>query len=430
MKLEVLNEQEFKDFANNHPLFSFHQTKEWGELKKHNGWEYEFVGLKKKKKVVASCLLLSKNTPIKKKIFYSPRGFLIDYNDTDLVKEFTILVREYVKENNGFFIKTDPYLIHLERDINGNVVEDGENNSSVINNLKQLGYRHYGFNLEFGKELQPRWIYVLDLKGKDKDTVFKNFSNDTKRYINRAIKNGLEIEEVTLDNLKDFTDIMAHTSKRRGFIDRPFSYYKDMYETLGKNVKILNCFLNTEKALTKVKEEIKKLEIEVEELKTRMEEIGSKKSKDNYKVKQNELDVLLKKEKDLVKLNKEHGDKIIMASSMFLLFGHEVLYLYSGSYDEFMKYNAQYLIQWEIIQYAVDHNYDRYNFYGIEGNFNKENNDTYGIYEFKKGFDGNVVEFIGEFDLVINKFYYTLYNVLFKVYRGLKHLIFKINGGK
>jgi len=428
--IQELTEKEFSKFAEKHPLFSFHQTKEWGELKKGNGWKYHFVGLKEKNKIVAATMLLSKMTPIKKKIFYSPRGYLLDFNDFEIVEKFTFGIKKYVKDNGGFFIKIDPYLEHLERNINGDVVEGGIDNSKVIDYLKKLGYKHYGFNLTFGKELQPRWIYVLDIDGKDKDTVFKNFSSDTKRYINRAIKNGLEIEEVTLDNLKDFADIMNHTSKRRGFINRPFSYYQEMYKTLGNNVKILSCFLDTEKAINNTKVELEGLEKELEELKLRMEEVGSKKSKDSYKQKKTEYDNLDKKYKEFLELNKKHGKKIIMASSMFLLFGHEVLYLYSGSYDEFMKYNAQYLIQWEIIQYAVENKYDRYNFYGIEGNFNKENNDTYGIYEFKKGFDGHVVEFIGEFDLVTNKFYYSLYNFLFKSYRTAKHLLFKLRGGK
>lgn len=430
MKLEQLTEKEFSNFASSHPLFSFHQTKEWGELKSHNGWKYEFLGLKSGKKVVAATMILSKTTPIKKKIFYAPRGFLLDYENEEILRKFTEEMKLYVKKQGGFFLKIDPYFIHLERDINGDVVENGVNHSKVVTDLKNLGYRHYGFNLTFSKELQPRWIYVLDLKGKDKDTVFQNFSSDTKRYIHRAIKNGLEIEEVTLENLKDFSNIMEHTSKRRGFINRPFSYYQDMVKTLGKNVKILSCFLDTEKALLSIEKEMKEVEEQVRELKKRMEEVGSKKSKDSYRQKETELTNLQKKHKEIQGLKQKHGKKIVMASSMFLLFGNEVLYLYSGSYDEFMKYNAQYLIQWEIIQYAISHHYDRYNFYGIEGNFQKENNDTYGIYEFKKGFDGNVVEFIGEFDLVISKFYYFIYNRMFGFYKGVKHILFKLKGGK
>ena len=186
---------------------------------------------------------------MEKELWFNINASAFVYNKTleysiyreNLVKEFTKEIKKYVKEHGGFFIKIDPYLSHLERDINGNVVENGENNSKVIDLLKSLGYKHYGFNLSMGKELQPRWIYVLDLKGKDEETVFNKFSSDTKRYINRAIKNNLEIEEVTKDNLEDFYNIMAHTSKRRGFINRPMSYYKDMLDKLSPNIKILNC---------------------------------------------------------------------------------------------------------------------------------------------------------------------------------------------
>ena len=428
MEFLELSEKEFKKFASNHSQFSFHQTKEWGELKKTMGWEYSFVGLKDNKNVKAGSILLSKKTPIGKKIFYAPRGFLLDYKDEKILKEFTSGVKKYVKDKGGFFVKIDPYLLYKERDINGDIVEGGIDNSIAIDNLKSLGYKHFGFNLTFGKELQPRWIYVLDIKGKSEDEVFNNFSSDTKRYINRAIKNNLKVEELTLDNLDDFYNIMAHTSKRRGFINRPMSYYQNMFEKLSPNIKILSCYLDVEEALKNSKKDLDKLTKEEQELKSIMEETNSKKSKSNYKNKVSELEQVRKKYDELVVMKEEKGSKVVMASSMFLTFGWEVVYLFSGSYDEYMKYNAQYLIQWEIIKYAVKNKYDRYNFYGIEGNFDKENNDTYGIYKFKRGFDGNVVEFIGEFDLIVSKFYYNLYNIAFKTYRGCKHLFVKVRG--
>ena len=50
----------------------------------------------------------------------------------------------------------------------------------------------------------------------------------------------------------------------------------------------------------------------------------------------------------------------------------------------------------------------------------------YGVYEFKKGFGGQVVELIGEFDLVVNKPKYLLYKVAFGSYKKIKNLINKI----
>ena len=49
----------------------------------------------------------------------------------------------------------------------------------------------------------------------------------------------------------------------------------------------------------------------------------------------------------------------------------------------------------------------------------------YGVYEFKRGFGGRVVELIGEFDLIISKPKYCLYNFMFKTYKIVKKIIKK-----
>ena len=50
-------------------------------------------------------LLLEKKTPIRMSLFYAPRGFLLDIDNYDLLKEFTKLISEYVKKNHGFMLK-------------------------------------------------------------------------------------------------------------------------------------------------------------------------------------------------------------------------------------------------------------------------------------------------------------------------------------
>ena len=105
-----------------------------------------------------------------------------------------------------------------------------------------------------------------------------------------------------------------------------------------------------------------------------------------------------------------------------MLYGNHLVYLLGASYKEFMKYNSQYLLQWEMIKYAKENNYKYFNFYGIDGVFNKESK-NYGLFEFKRGFNADVVELIGEFDLVFNKPLYSLYNILYKLYRKIKNII-------
>lgn len=422
MEFIELTEKEFDNIALKHEQISFHQCSMWAKLKKVNGWESYYVGVKENNKVIALSLLLAKITPIKKKMFYAPRGFLIDYKDKKLLEFFTNEVKKYIKEKNGFFIKIDPYVSYRQRDINGSIVDNGYCNSDMVNNLKDLGYYHYGFNDGY-QQLQPRFIFSLPLKNKTIEEIWNNFSKDTKRHINRTKREMLTLEEVTKDNIDDFCGIMEHTSKRRGFIDRPKSYYLKMLEAFGKNIKILSAVLYTDNVLKSLNEELDKIKIDLKEKEDIVFNTGSKKSKDNLKQVKKEYEDKLSSIKELEEIKEKYGKRIVLASSMFIMYGKEVLYLFSGSYKEFMKYNAQYLIQWEMIKYAKDNNYERYNFYGIEGKFDDSN----GVYAFKKGFDGEVVEFIGEFDLVVNKLYYYIYKISFNLYHKLKQVKTKLS---
>ena len=60
MKLEVISKEEFKRFADKHPQITFHQTEEWANLKKTNGWDASYIGFKNNNKILAGALLLSK----------------------------------------------------------------------------------------------------------------------------------------------------------------------------------------------------------------------------------------------------------------------------------------------------------------------------------------------------------------------------------
>ena len=129
------------------------------------------------------------------------------------------------------------------------------------------------------------------------------------------------------------------------------------------------------------------------------------------------IDELYDDEKITVKqaedIRTKDGDVINLSASMFMLTDPEVIYLSSGNYEEYMFYNSQYLIQWEMIKYGIEHGFKRYNFYGITGNFDKNDKD-YGIYEFKTGFNGYVEELIGEY-VYPTSFVYYLMQLIHKI---------------
>lgn len=77
------------------------------------------------------------------------------------------------------------------------------------------------------------------------------------------------------------------------------------------------------------------------------------------------------------------------------------------------------LMQWTMIQWAIENGCFLYDFQGIPG-YTDENDPNYGIYKFKKGFNGEVVEFAGEFDRIYSPFWKGTVEKLEKVYRKLR----------
>ena len=179
---------------------------------------------------------------------------------------------------------------------------------------------------------------------------------DLKRNTRNHIRKA-EKAGVTVRELPILKQITESTSKRRNFTDRPLSYYEQMYDLFH--------------------------------------------------------------DKGEIKFLLAEANDIPLSAAMFMLYGDEVIYLFSGSDEQYMKeYNAQYAIQWYIIKYATEHKFKRYNFYGIHSL--PKNGELDGIYEFKKGFDtkyGHVVELIGSYELGINQPFYKSRQLLSK----LKH---------
>lgn len=430
MKLVEINEKEFKKIADKSPQITFHQTSSWAELKKTNGWIHYYVSLEDNKNSVACALLLAKKIHvINKYIFYSPRGFLIDYKDKKLLKIFTEEIKKFIKEKKGIFVKIDPYVPYIEHDNNGKIVEDGFNNKDCYKNLIELGYKHFGFNL-MQDTLQPRWMHIIDTDNKTLDEVMKDMESKTRQILRKNEKSGITVREIKEEELPLFKDIMKHTSDRREFIDRPFSYYQNMWKYLHKNgiLKIMIAEINFDTFKDNTETEIKEIKKELEDRINKKENNTLKMNEKKYlqRNKQDE-DSIKRLEKQLDKIKeykKKYDTKTTLGGILFLIYGNEVLSLYGGSEAKLMEFQSAYSVHFAGIKYAVENNYKKYNFYGITGDF-REENPLYGLYLFKKSFGGTVVELIGEFDLIINKPLYYSYKIAFKTYHKLKNIIKK-----
>ena len=89
-ELVTLEKDKFENFVSTHNKSHFLQSTDWGEFaQKEKGLTPFYLGLTKEDKVVAATLLLKKNLPLGYSYFYAPRGFVLDYNDKEVIKEMT-----------------------------------------------------------------------------------------------------------------------------------------------------------------------------------------------------------------------------------------------------------------------------------------------------------------------------------------------------
>ena len=410
MEFVELTEKEYRKFWENHPLKTFLSAPEISKLREKSHWQTYFVGVKENKKVLAATMLFSHASHFSKNEFYSPRGFLIDFKNKELLNFFVTNLRKFLKEHHAYVLRIDPYVIYKERDIDGNIVEDGVDNTEVINNLKSLGFKKVpDKNLE-----QVGWMFSLDLENKTEEEILKEMKQNTRNIIRKTEKFGIDIKELSYDELDRFHQILEETGARKHFNVRDVSYYQEMYKIFHDKgeVKYFVTELNLKKYL-------KKLEDEISEKNEKIAKLSS--SKCNDKLRKNlEEDIanLNKRKEEGENIHKEAGKDIItLSGSMFILIKPEIIYLSSGNYEEYLKFNSQYLIQWELIKYGIANGFKKHNFYGIPANINIHPKD-YGIYQFKRGFNGYVEELIGEYELPVDPTYY-LFKLIHKI-KGVK----------
>lgn len=418
MKLSVISHDEFNKFVSGHEQANFLQTVELGELKKEQGYKIHFVGLKDNNKIIAVSLLLERKLFLNKSTFYAIRGFIIDYNDKSILKTFTEQIKKYIRNNNGFVLTIDPNVIYRVRNSNGEIIDDVVNDEA-INNLVELGYRFFGFNRYF-ETVQARWAYILDITG-DYDTVSSKFSKSTRKNIEIAHQKGVKVKRIDEQELPIFVSILEQTAKRKQFGYRSLAYYKQFYKHLQKYSVFYLAYIDPKAYYENT---LNLLKLKQDENKEILAKMSKEKVGKNLKQQLAISNSLISKYQDeLMKaeeLLKKHDDIIPIAALLSMKSGREYLTLSSGYIEQYRDFMPKYALYEQHIKDAIEWGYKRINFYGITGDFNKDS-EYYGIYEFKKGFNGCVVELIGEFTLIINSGYYYL----FKILSWLKKLISK-----
>lgn len=205
-------------------------------------------------------------------------------------------------------------------------------------------------------DVQPSKTLILDLT-KSEDELLKAMHEKTRYNIRLAEKKGVKIIEASAERFNDFWELMKETGGRDDFRLHGKDYYKAMLKITNGHELITNshrCFIKLFLA--------------------------------------------------------EYEGKTI-AVGIFSFFSDTATYLHGGSANEFRNVMAPYLLQWHIIKLAKNLGFKHYDFFGID------EKKWPGVTRFKKGFNGDEINYPGTFDAVFDKGWYNVYKIFRRVSR-------------
>lgn len=419
-KLINLEKEKYDDFVKNHKTKShFLQSLSWGELckVKKNLTPYYLGLVDEDNNILASALLLQKHLPMNYCYLYSPRGFVMDYQDKKLVNEMTKKIVKFAKSKKAIFVKMDPDIIIKDLNYLNEEMPLNYDPKSIFKTIKEIGWKHLGFTKNF-ETTQPRYSFRINLNQPIED-IESHFSKTTRQRISKAIKLNTIVEIGTQKDIKEFYHLMTLTETRKDFISYNEDYYETLYEIFnGNKSSKATLFLgkvDLNKTIKSIEENLKNVNNQISILPI---DNLSKSAKNKLKELTRQKENYTKEIKKFKNYKKEYGNKVTLSSHMIIEYGDKAWVLYAGNHNILTETYVNYNTYFEHLKYCKERNLNIYDQFGTIGDLSKDN-PRLGLHEFKKKFGGDYVEFIGEFDYIINKPLYFIFTKLVPIYRNI-----------
>ena len=412
MELVQLTKEEFRVFSEARDDYNIWQSVDMAEMREIAGFPCEFVGLKRDGELAAAGML-SYRTVMGFRQYYAPRGFLVDFNDHELLTCFLTEVKKYCKKHHALSIRFDPYIPYKERNLDGELVEGGFDNSAIVETILKCGYQHHGFTRGIDLSRECRWMYTIPLKGHTEESLLASFERNARRSVQRTIKYRIYTKELDESNVDEFIRVAVATGERRGFEVRTPEYYRNLLKHFGSrgHAMFLSAVINMDYYLESIRADAAEEQKVIDDCNVKLaRNPDSVKINKRKKISEDVLASYDKRIEEALKIQKEKGNEIALSSSVFFVNKNEIMCLLAGVYEEYKQFASPFALHWQMMKYGIEHGIGRYNLYGISGIFD-ESADDYGVYLFKKEFNGEVVELIGEFEAscsFMNGIYKTL----------------------
>lgn len=200
-----------------------------------------------------------------------------------------------------------------------------------------------------GRPLFTKYSFLLDLSPSE-EKLFENLKSKTRYNVNLAAKKGVQIfENTSQEGIEQYLEILKETTTRQGFYAHNETYFKNMFEKLG-STGMMRIF------------------------------------------------------------NAVYQGKILVSWIIFIHNG-VLYYPYGASRRENRDVMASNLMMWEMIRFGKSQGCTHFDMWGSLGPEPNKRDPWYGFHRFKEGYGGNLVEFLGTYDLVTNPSMYGLFRL-------------------
>lgn len=385
----------FDEFVENSEIGSLLQESNWAKVK--DNWSNYRVGVYSNDKLVATGLVLVRDLILGYKLYYLPRGPILDYEDEELLKFFFDNLKKMAKKDKAIMIKIDPLIIHDIRNPEDEIY-NYEDDITLI--LKNLGFKHHGYNLDMYETTQPRTQALIYL---NEDRPIKKKLN---YYLKNALKKNVEIVRMKKEGSNLFGQLEDKTAERKNISLRNSDYFNKIMEIYGEDANIsfqtVKIIPSLEKA-NSLKEEI-------------LNKLNDPKVTDKKKFEYNEQLNSIQKEIDELEIFKnKYGEQIWISGALIIKSKNFSELLYAGMDQEFKNYRSNSSFN-DAINFAKENNCLKCNLGGVEGKLNDS------LTMFKDLYSPKFESYIGEFDLPVNKLIYHSFTLLLPLYKKIRKL--------
>ena len=367
MALTTLTKEEFHTYSDQVSSRSFMQSVQMGDLLEKRGARIVYLALKQEGEIQVAALVYS--LPMLGGLHMELNSGPI-YTQQDALPVFYAELKEYAKQNGVLELLVKPYETYQTFDSEGNPIDTEK--KSIIQDLTDLGYQFDGLTRGYPNG-EVSWHYIKDLKDYDDVSLLKTFNKNSIRNIQSAFDFNILIRNAEREEIPTFKKIIEETGKRQGFEDKNLDYYFKLYDMFGDKADFLIAEVNPQQSIDALNVKMASLD---------------KKSKQFHQ----QYQALQKKKDFLTSLDSESGN-VVLACALIIYTNTEATYLFGGSYAEYQKFSAPFLLQYHAMKQTMQRNIHQYNFLGIQGIFDGSD----GVLRFKQNFNGYIVRKAGTF---------------------------------